>query len=350
MKVLQINSAKAFGGGEKHLVDLCRGLQNRGHEVFVAVRPNNQWQKRFNFLPKENLIQIPLRNSLDVFSARQIAEFVRGKNIEIIHAHVARDYSIAALASRISKTPLVLTRHLTYKLSALHRLTFKQAKRVIAVSKGVAESLSFAKDKISVIYNGVDVNELGKIEKANSDLVVATIGELREHKGQADFIKAAAIVIRKNPNVKFLIIGKDNSPNQSYQIILENLVEELNLKDKVIFTGWLENPSEIYAEFDIFVSSARSEPFGLVIAEAMASEKAIVATKTVGAKELLTDNESGKLVSVGNIEQLAEAITELLESEHLRQTLGENARKRAKDFFSLERMVSETEKIYQAII
>lgn len=354
MKILQINSAKAFGGGERHLIDLCKGLQIRGHEVFVVVRPNNQWQDQLDFLPKENLVYLPLRNAFDVFSGRKISKFIEANRIELVHAHVARDYSIAALASRVCKTPLVLTRHLTYQLSGLHRLTFKQAKRIIAVSKGVSESLLksgfISPEKVSTIYNGVDVDKLGKIEKANSDLVVTTIGELREHKGQEDFIRATAIVAEKYPNVKFLIIGKDNSANQSYQIILENLVEKLNLKDKVIFTGWLEKPSEIYAAFDIFVSSARSEPFGLVIAEAMASGKAVVATKTVGAKELLIDNESGKLVEVGNVGQIADAIKEILEDKNLRQTLGKNARKRAKEFFSLERMVLETERIYQTII
>lgn len=351
MKILQINSAKAFGGGERHLIDLCKGLQNRGHEVFVAVRPNNQWEENPGFLPKENRIHFPLRNSLDIFSARQIVEFIGEKGIEIVHAHVARDYPIAAVASRLSKTPLILTRHLTYQLGGVHRLTFRQAKRVIAVSNGVAESLLKSglvpKEKVSVIHNGVDVVEFEKIERNNNDLTIATIGELREHKGQEDFIKAAAIVAGKNPNIKFLIIGKDNSNSQEYRLFLENLVDELNLKNQVVFTGWLDNPSEIYGTFDIFVSSAHSEPFGLGIAEAMASGKAIVATKTVGAKELLTDNESGKLVEIGDINGLAEVTSQLLENEDLRRVLGENAQKRAKEFFSLEKMVSETEKIYQ---
>jgi L-malate glycosyltransferase len=357
MKILQINSAKNFGGGEKHLVDLCCGLQNQGHEIFVAVRPNNQWEKKLHFLPSQNLIQIPLRNSADIFSAQKLARFIKEKEIEIIHAHVARDYPIAAMASRLSKAPLTITRHLTYPLGSLHRLTFKQAKRVIAVSNGVAESLVkkqlVEQRKIVVIYNGVETDALEKIErnsKSNENLVIATIGELREHKGQDDFIRAAAIIAQKHPNVKFLIIGQDNSESQAYRIYLERLVEELNLKNHIIFTGWMDNPREIYGAFDIFVSSAQSEPFGLVIAESMASGKAIVATKTVGARELLTDNESGKLVSIGNIEQLAKAIGEFVNDERLCRTFGENAQSRAKKKFSLERMISETEKIYQTVI
>lgn len=361
MKILQINSAKAFGGGEKHLVDLCKGLQNQGNEIFVIVRPNNQWENKLDFLSKKNLIHIPLRNSADIFSAQKIAEFVRENKIDVIHAHVARDYPIAALASRLTETPLVLTRHLTYKLNTLHRLIFKQASKIIAVSNGVAESLKYFadKEKLVVIYNGVDISEFQNVEKntelidkfgLKSKLVVTTIGELREHKGQEDFIRAAAVIAKKYKDVKFLIVGKDNSKSQEYRIFLEDLVEKLNLQNKIIFAGWQDKMAEIYGLTDIFVSSARSEPFGLVIAEAMATGKAIVATKTVGATELLQNNENGKLVSVKDIVKLAEAIIEFLDDESLRLKLGKNAEIRAKEFFSLEKMVSETENIYRSII
>jgi glycosyltransferase involved in cell wall biosynthesis len=361
MKILQINSAKAFGGGEKHLVDLCKGLQNQGNEIFLAVRPNNQWEEKLDFVPKENLTHISLRNSADIFSAKKIAEFVRENKIAVIHAHVARDYPLAALASRLSKTPLVLSRHLTYKLNTLHRLTFKQANKIIAVSNGVAESLKdFAdKEKLIVVYNGVDISEFQNIEKnpeliekfgLSSNLVIATIGELREHKGQEDFIRAAGIVAEKYKDVKFLIIGKDNSNSQEYRMFLEDLVERLNLQNKIIFAGWQNKMTEIYALTDIFVSSARSEPFGLVIAEAMATGKAIVATKTFGAAELLQDNENGKLVSIKNIEGIAEAIIKFLDDESLRLKFGKSAQIRAKEFFSLEKMVLETEKVYHSII
>lgn len=356
MKILQINSAKAFGGGEKHLIDLIEGLQLRKNEVFVGIRPNNSWEEKLGFLPKNNIIRFPLRNSADIFSAKKLADFVKKKNIEVIHAHVARDYPIAALASRLSKVPLVLTRHLTYKIGAIHRFTFNQAKRIIAVSNGVADSLlanNFAsQEKISVIYNGVDIDKLAKIkrEKTNSELVVATVGELREHKGQEDFIRAASMVLKEYPEAKFLLIGKDNSKSQEYKVYLENLIKELDLQKEVIFAGWFDTLAEIYSQIDIFVSSARSEPFGLVIAEAMASGKAIAATKTIGAAELLIDNESGKLISIGNIEEMAQAIIELLKNEDLRRDLGKNAQIRAKESFSLAKMVSETEKLYQAVI
>lgn len=145
------------------MIDLCRGLQLRGHEVFILLRPSNKWQKQLDFLPPTNILYAPLRNSLDVFSLRPIVKAMRENDIEIIHSHVARDYPISALASFFSQIPLVLTRHIAHKLKFLHRLTFRQVAKVIAVSNGVAESLlnnrAVSKEKVSIIYNGVDIEK-----------------------------------------------------------------------------------------------------------------------------------------------------------------------------------------------
>ncbi len=189
-----------------------------------------------------------------------------------------------------------------------------------------------------------------KILEPETKFLVSTIGELREHKGQEDFIKAASLVAQKVPNVKFLIIGQDNSKEQKYHLFLARLVKELNLEDSVIFTGWQENITKFYSMIDVFVSSARSEPFGLVIAEAMASGKAIVATETVGGKELLINNQTGKLVPIGNVEAIASATCDFLADEYLRRDLGKQARIVAKAKFSLERMVIETENVYQMVV
>ncbi len=366
MRILQISSAKNFGGGEKHLIDLATGLTNRGHEIFAALRSENNWQTKLAFLPKENLFNLSLRNSIDIFSARRLAKFAVKKKIEIIHAHLARDYPLAALASYLSKIPLVLTRHLLFPLNSFHRVTVKQADKIIAVSKGVAESLLsnnvVSAKKVSVVHNGVDTNvfkqaakDIKKREKMrrkialNAKFLIGTIGELRQHKGQEDFIRAAAIVAQKHQDAKFLIVGADNSTNQNYRIYLENLVNKLNLKNQIIFTGWLEEMPTLYAALDIFVSAARSEPFGLVIAEAMASGTAIVAAKTVGAGEILEDNITGILTPVENPQAIADVIFELLEDENRRKSLGKIAQEKATAKFSLERMIAETEGIYKQL-
>ena len=77
MRVLQINSARTFGGGERHLADLARGLQGRGHEVLAALRESSPLREPLSFLPAQNVYAVRLRNALDIGGARKLARIAR---------------------------------------------------------------------------------------------------------------------------------------------------------------------------------------------------------------------------------------------------------------------------------
>src|SRR6185503_15520658 len=98
MRILQISSAASFAGGERHLVDLTNALAARGHDLYAAVRPGSPLIAHLG-IPSDNVQTLPLRNALDVQSAHALARFVKKHQIEVVHAHMARDYSLAAYAS-----------------------------------------------------------------------------------------------------------------------------------------------------------------------------------------------------------------------------------------------------------
>src|SRR6266550_8372294 len=160
MKILQICSARQLGGGERHLADLTNGLARRGHDVYAGLVAASPLLAELRSVPKQNIVELPMRNSLNVASALKLARFVRQNEIEIVHAHVARDYPLAALAARRGGSPLVLTRHVLFPLNRIHKLTLRRTSRVIAVSHAVAEGLYtpsiFAPEKIVPIHNGID--------------------------------------------------------------------------------------------------------------------------------------------------------------------------------------------------
>ena len=141
MRILHICSAREIGGGERYLADLVNTLRRREHEVFAALRPRSPVLAELSSLPPENVIELPMRNALSVTSALRLSRFVRDHGIEIIHAHLARDYPIAALAAGRSSARLVLTRHVLFPLSRVHRLALRRTARVIAVSEAVAGGL-----------------------------------------------------------------------------------------------------------------------------------------------------------------------------------------------------------------
>jgi glycosyltransferase involved in cell wall biosynthesis len=366
MRVLQICSARQLGGGEKHLIDLSNALARRGHDVYAAVAPDSPLLPELTALPQQNITQTPLRNALDLPSALQLTRFVRKHKIEIIHAHVARDYPLAAFAAaRNIDTQFVLTRHALFPLNKLHKITLARAARIIAVSAAVARSLRDSRvvdtGKIVVVLNGIDTAKFGGIEapafnsnsfhqSRNSDevaLLVGTIGHLGFIKGHEDFVRAAALIAARRTNVKFLIVGEDKSRAGENRVRLEALIRELNLNARVRLGGWTNDAAAALRKFDVFVSAARSEPFGLAIVEAMASGTAVVATMTDGAREIVEDDVTGKLGPIGDIEAMASAIDSLLADKNQRETFGTRARLAARERFSLERMVDATEQIYR---
>lgn len=348
MKILQISSASSFGGGERYVTDLTNSLIARGHDLYLAVRPQSPLPRHVQ-LPPQKILTLPLRNALDVLSARELDRYVRRHRIEIVHAHMARDYSLAAYATRRNReTKFVATRHVLFQLSRLHRHTLARATKVIAVSAAVARELRsqriLSDKQIAVIPNGVDVDRFNCADKLDVGLpedclLVGSIGELRALKRHDDFIRAAALV----PHAHFVLAGVDPTPSGEVRRQLERLVVELGLKDRFHFLGWLDHAERLLCALDVFVSASETESFGLVIAEAMAAGAAVVATETEGAKEVIEDQKTGILVPIGDVKAIANGIITLLENPG---KIGARAKEAVNAKFSLKRMVDEIEKTY----
>jgi L-malate glycosyltransferase len=366
MRILHISSVRTFGGGERHLVDLTRGLTARGHEIFVALRPSNEWQDKFDFLPPENIFHASIRNSFGVFSAQRIARFISEKNIEIIHAHAARDYIPASLVCRLTKnSKFVLTRHVLFPMKPFHRFTLTNLSRAIAVSPTVEKILQSVvpKRKIEVIANGINAEDLTAEDRRrlredfrflhnipfDAD-VVGTVGELKELKGQRDFVLAANEVAKVSENAFFVVVGKDNSTGQSFRRELKRLVKVFELEERFLWLDWVDEMPKLLAGLDIFVSASHSESFGLAILEAMTNQTPVVATETEGAKDLLRASETALLVPVKEPLRLAAALEELLKDPEKRKVFAENARQFAVEQFSLDKMIERTESLYKEIL
>ena len=357
MKILQICSARQLGGGEKHLADLANGLAGRGHDVYAAVIPSSPLLAELSAVPKQNIVQLPLRNSLNVASGLKVVRFVRRHEIEIVHAHVARDYPLAALVARRAGARLVLTRHVLFPLNRIHRLTLRRTARVIGVSQAVIESLRtqgiFDPDKIVLIHNGIDVNRFAKVrehpteQNTNTRLRVGMVGHLAPIKGQDDFIRAAALVCARRADVEFIIAGDDKSRNGEHRRRIEELINSLSLNQRVRLVGWVEDISKLLPTLDLLVSPSRSEPFGLSIVEAMAAHVPVVATMSEGAQEIIEDDRTGRLIPIGDVEALARTINGLLSDPGERIRLSNNAQRTVRERFSLEAMLSATEQVYQ---
>lgn len=360
MKILQISSAASFGGGERYVADLTNSLVSRGHDLYAVLRPHSPLTGHLR-IARDKIKTLPLRNSLDVPSAHELARFVAQHRIEIVHAHMARDYSLASYATRRNRqAKFIVTRHVLFQLSRLHRHTLSRAHRVIAVSNAVGRELQaqriVSERQLAVVPNGIDVDRFAlQFDRAEflqsiglpADVpLVGSIGELRTLKRHDDFIRAAARVVSQFPETHFVLAGVDTSHSREVYKHLEQLVIESGLEERFRFLGWVEDAEKLLSAIDVFVSASETESFGLAIAEAMAAGTAVVATATEGASEVIDDRETGLLVPIGDVTRLADSIALLLSDEERRRQLAARAREAVNAKFSLKRMVDQIEQIY----
>jgi glycosyltransferase involved in cell wall biosynthesis len=279
---------------------------------------------------------------------------------------MARDYSLASYAARRNpKTKFIATRHVLFQLNRLHRHTLARATRVIAVSNAVAQELRssgvVSEKQIAVIPNGIDVERFSRA-RAQFDrvrflhgmglpvdcLLVGSIGELRTLKRHDDFIRAAALIAARFPETQFVLAGLDTSASGEVRKQLETLVNELGLSERFYFLGWLDDAEKLLCAMDVFVSASETESFGLAIVEAMAAGTAVVATATEGACEVIEHQQTGLLVPIGNVDQIAGSVIDLLSNPEKRRTIATQSAQSAVKNFSLTRMVDEIVTAYRS--
>ena len=364
MKILQVCSATQMGGGEVHVADLVRALAGRGHAVYLAVRPGTPLRE-----PLAGLItswhEMPLRNSLDITSARAIADLVHENGIDIVHAHLGRDYLVAAMACRRAKTArLVLTRHhyLPIKQKAIYRWLLQDVGAVIAVSQTVGDSiahrLAIDPKKVHVIPNWIDPERFKPIDRdaarsifrVRSSLSVACIGQITPAKGQEEFIKAAGRIARMRADVEFLVVGSEHNEAGLFTRHLGELAANLGIADRVSFKGYVYHIAELLAAVDIVVVPSWDEGFSLVTTEAMASRRAVIASDLPAIRDIISDNVTGMLFPAKDVSALANKLLWLLSDAPLRERLAAQGQRDVYARFGRDQTIDKIEAVYNGLL
>jgi glycosyltransferase involved in cell wall biosynthesis len=201
-----------------------------------------------------------------------------------------------------------------------------------------------------VIHDGVDPERYLEVHPGgrSSRLTIGVIGRISPWKGQDIFLKAAARLRRDFNEVVFRVIGDPLFGEEAYQRQLLALCTELDLGDRVQFTGFVSNIPEQLADLDIVVhSSVIGEPFGQVIIEAMAAGKPLIATDGGGVPEIVVDGATGLLVPMGDVEAMAAAMDRLVSNPKIRERMGRSGRDRARRVFHIDQTVKKLHRVYE---
>ncbi|NOZ26037.1 MAG: glycosyltransferase, partial [Nitrospirae bacterium] len=301
LKVLHLISSKGLYGAERVVVELCKGLLKRGDCQPVVGVIMNEYNPHAEVAEEARANNIetfvfPCRSQFDLKLARSIRSFVREKRIDIVHCHGYKSNFYGLFAS-VKNVPAVTTNHnwlrSHWRLKVycfLDSLWIRYFGRIVAVSEGVKNDMlrfGVPEEKIVVIDNGIDLGRFdGRVSTGSlrtefglngDEKVVGTIGSLGHEKGHVYLLKAARDIVRAGDSVRFLIVGDGPLRDE-----LKRMVVELGIEESVTFTGYRKDVPELLSVMDIFVLPSVKEGLPMVLLEAMASKKPVIATR-VGA-------------------------------------------------------------------
>jgi glycosyltransferase involved in cell wall biosynthesis len=180
--------------------------------------------------------------------------------------------------------------------------------------------------------------------------VVLVVSRLNPLKGLESFLEAAALVARECPTARFVIVGDTNPHERQYWSVLTSLTSKLGLTERVTFAGLRHDVPQLMAAATIAVMPSLNEALSNVLLESMAAAAPVVATRVGGTPEAIDDGVNGVLVPPGDPGAMARAVSDLLLDPARARLLGNAARQSINKRFSMERMVSATEQLYQALL
>lgn len=267
------------------------------------------------------------------------------------HGVFIRERLIAINSSEYS----FFLKNLLIKFSeCITKLVYYKADMILSVNKF---NISWEKkyganpNKIDVIYNGIDSDLFvpgQKPEHLKNVLTVVAAARIFELKDILTMIKSCAVAKRSIPNVRYLVYG-DNTAVPKYTKECNDLIKELKLEDNFILAGYHDKPHQLFCEGDISILTSVSEGFPYTVLESMSCGVPVVATDVGGVTEAL-DSTCGFICKPKDFESLGQSVVNLLQDGVLRKKMGENARKKVIDNFTIDKFITEYEMAYEFIM
>jgi L-malate glycosyltransferase len=308
-----------------------------------------------------NSIDSKLKKIAYLTAVSKIKKVIIKERPDILHAHYSSSYGLLGALSKFH--PFIISvwgsdiydfPHSSRLAKRIIRYNLSRADRVLSTSKAMAvETCKYYSGEVVVTPFGVDLIRFIKNRNrkffSKADIVIGTIKTLEKIYGIEFLIRAFAKVVAGNSSLslKLLIIGRG-----SCEIEYKKLVVELNMEDKVIFTGFIDH-SEInvyYNNIDIFVVPSLRESFGVSVLEASACEIPVIVTNTGGLPEVIEQNSTGYIVPCQDESAIAEAIQKYLNDPQSMIAMGENGRKMVENRYDWLLCVDRMVEVYQSLL
>jgi glycosyltransferase involved in cell wall biosynthesis len=373
-RALHVINGEYFGGSARVLMNYLEA-EARASDVVVAHLFEGTLAERCRAIGIET-VPLRMRGRWDLTPARHLAHVVRESGIDLLHSHQARNTLLARLAARMSGRPLVTHVHSPQFRESTHRLAnvvvgtvdralAHETRRFICVSESLGRELRRQRidpSRIRVVPNGVEAatattpserdavrSELGL---PDSTFAIAMIANFRPRKGADVLIDAFARVAATGLDACLYLVGEPfREHGRDYGETLRGVVAASGAADRIVFTGFVEDPGRIVRGFDVMVLPSRfGEGMPMVLLEAMVRAIPVVSTPVEGTAEVIAPGENGELVPVDDAGALATVLLQLAREPARRARLAAAGRETVLARYTTDVMARGIESVYDELV
>lgn len=356
-KIMIINIGHHFGGAEKYIYEFLRN-NNFKNKYYVFVRESNRLHEYLTNIDNVEIFSVKEKWSF-LSMIYNLLKFSRNEGIDIFHAHTTASNLVGTIVSTLLRKTIITTIHGIVNFDYpnplkrktylwLEKVLLLKNKKYICVSnyvKGYLENQGYQSNKLTVVYNGVNVNNIDLLEvkklktkyKIKDDtIVIGTVGRLEKVKNPSLVIKITAELINNNYDCRCIIVGEG-----SLQSELKKLASNLGVLNNIQFIGYSDNPHKYMGIMNVYIHSSTMETFGLTVVEAAILGKNVLCNEVGALREVSKFFNNINLVQSNNVEEYIKGIIGINRTKEVPE-LNENSTK----LFSWNNNIEYIQKIY----
>lgn len=351
MKILHISTALSWRGGEQQLAYLIEGLQVKNVEQVLLCVKESELSKRIQV----NLQELSKPNSVSFTWIKEIARL--SKEVDVIHVHEPKAHTFAVLSTLFGNTtPVLVTRRVVFSVKGfLSKLKYQHTsvKKIICISNAVVEEMLTVvnKEKLTIIPSCVDEKKFTVAKKVDFNflktpkLKIGYVAALTKEKDHITFINTAKKVLEYRKDVVFYIVGEGKLQEE-----LEQKVKQLKLQEDILFTGFIKQISQLILQLDMLLFTSKLEGLGTTVLDFFLAKKPVVATDSLGVRDVLIHNKTGVLCNVGDVDNLSKGVLKILDSKDFTKEIVQNAYLLVKNNHSLENLAIKHIALYKSLL
>ena len=383
IRIVHVITRMILGGAQENTLLTCRGLhEDPDYEVTLvtgpALGPEGELLSEAERIGLRVIVVPELRREIhpgrDWRSVRALRRLLRDIQPQIVHTHSSKAGILGRYAAHAERVPAVVhTIHglpfhpyETWWRNALYirfeRRAAKWSDKIVSVADAMTDQAVAAgvasREKFTTIYSGMDTEAFltcdwqrramrHRLGFGEGDFVIGKVARLFELKGYEYVIEAARKIVDAHPEVRFLFVG-DGILREK----LEAQAERLGVRDRILFAGLVpasQVPAYLSA-MDALVHASLREGLARVLPQALLADKPAVSFDVDGAREVVVDGETGRLVEPKSVEGLVEALCDLIEHPDVAQSMAQRGRERCRGRFRWQTMVAQLDQLYRELL